>query len=48
LTKQNPDVQIKLGDYTLNVGLTRSPRAPDVVPDIIGYGIFMAEGPTTT
>jgi len=45
LTKQNPDVQIKLGDYTLNVGLTRSPRAPDVVPDIIGYGIFMAEGP---
>jgi hypothetical protein len=45
LTKQNPDVEIKLGDYTLNVGLTRSPRAPDVVPDIIGYGIFMAEGP---
>jgi hypothetical protein len=45
LNKQNPDVEIKLGDYTLNVGLTRSPRAPDVVPDIIGYGIFMAEGP---
>jgi hypothetical protein len=45
LNKQNPDTQIKLGGYTLNVGLTRNRRALDVVPDLTGYGIFMATGP---
>ena len=45
LNRQNPDQQIKLGDYTLNVGLPRNRRTPDVVPDLTGYGIFMATGP---
>lgn len=45
LDKEHPDVKIKLGDYTLNVGLQRNRRALDVVPDIVGYGLFMAEGP---
>jgi hypothetical protein len=45
LNRQNPDRQIELGGYTLNVGLARNRRTPDVVPDQIGYGIFMATGP---
>jgi hypothetical protein len=45
LSRQNPDQQIKLGEYTLNVGLTRNRRTPNVVPDVTGYGIFMATGP---
>ena len=45
LNRQNPDQQIKLGDYILNVGLTRNRRTPNVVPDVTGYGIFMATGP---
>ena len=45
LNRQNPDQQIQLGGYTLNVGLTRNRRAPGAVPDVTGYGIFMATGP---
>jgi hypothetical protein len=45
LNRQNPDQQIKLGDYILNVGLPRNRRTPDTVPDLTGYGIFMATGP---
>jgi hypothetical protein len=45
LNRQNPDQQIKLGDYILNVGLPRDRRAPNAVPDLTGYGIFMATGP---
>src|ERR1035441_7339005 len=45
LNRQNPDQQIQLGDYVLNVGLPRNRRTPAVVPDVTGYGIFMATGP---
>jgi hypothetical protein len=45
LNRQNPDQQIQLGDYILNAGLPRNRRTPDVVPDLTGYGIFMATGP---
>ena len=45
LNRQNPDQQVKLGDYILNVGLPRNRRTPAVVPDVTGYGIFMATGP---
>ena len=44
LNRQNPDQQVKLGDYILNVGLPRNRRTPAVVPDVTGYGIFMATG----
>jgi hypothetical protein len=44
LNRQNPDQQVKLGDYILNVGLPRNRRTPNVVPDVTGYGIFMATG----
>jgi hypothetical protein len=45
LNRQNPDKQVKLGDYLLNVGLPRNRRTPNTVPDVTGYGIFMATGP---
>jgi hypothetical protein len=45
LNKQHPDTQVKLGDYILNAGLPRNRRAMTVVPDVTGYGIFMAVGP---
>ena len=45
LNRQNPDQQIKLGGYILNVGLPRNRRTPNAVPDTTGYGIFMATGP---
>jgi hypothetical protein len=45
LNRDHPDQQIQLGGYTLNVGLTRNRRAPGAVPDVTGYGIFMATGP---
>ena len=44
LDRQHPDQQIRLGDYTLNVGLTRNVRTPNVAPDLVGYGLFMATG----
>lgn len=37
--------QIQLGGYILNVGLPRNRRTPNAVPDLTGYGIFMANGP---
>jgi len=43
--KANPDIQVKVGDYILNVGLPRNFRALSVVPDLTGYGIFMQVGP---
>jgi hypothetical protein len=45
VNKQSPEMQIKLGDYTLDVSLQRDPRTYNVVPDLTGYGIFMLEGP---
>jgi hypothetical protein len=45
LNRQNPDKQVKLGNYLLNVGLPRNRRTPNTVPDVTGYGIFMATGP---
>ena len=45
LNRQHPDQQLKLGGYVLNVGLTRNVRTPNVVPDLAGYGLFMATGP---
>ena len=45
LNHEHPDQQVKLGGYILNVGLTRNRRTPNVVPDVMGYGIFMATGP---
>jgi hypothetical protein len=42
---KNPDQQIKLGNYTLNVGLPRNRRNPTAIPDTTGYGIFMLTGP---
>jgi hypothetical protein len=43
--KQTPDEKVKLGNYILNVGLPRGRGTPDVVPDLIGYGVFLAVGP---
>ena len=45
VNKQNPEMRVKLGGYTLNVSLQRDPRTYNVVPDLTGYGIFMLEGP---
>ena len=45
VNKQNPEMRIKLGDFTLEVSLQRDPRTYNVVPDLTGYGIFMLEGP---
>jgi hypothetical protein len=45
LNRQNPDQQTKLGEYILNVGLPRNRRTPNTVPDLTGYGIFMATAP---
>jgi hypothetical protein len=45
LNREKPEQRIQLGDYILNVGLPRDRRAPDLVPDLTGYGIFMATGP---
>ena len=45
VNKQNPLMQVDLGDYTLSVTLQRDPRSYDSVPDMTGYGIFMLEGP---
>jgi hypothetical protein len=43
--KQTPDEKVKLGNYILNVGLPRGRGQQNVVPDLIGYGVFMAVGP---
>jgi hypothetical protein len=45
LDQQRPDEQVKLGNYILNVGLPRGRGAQNAVPDVIGYGLFMAAGP---
>jgi hypothetical protein len=45
LDKKRPEERIQLGGYTLTAGLVRGFRNPNEVPDIIGYGIFMATGP---
>ena len=43
--KEKPDEKVKLGNYILNVGLPRGRGTPNVVPDAMGYGVFMAAGP---
>ena len=45
LNRQHPEELITLGNYVLNVSLPRNRRTPDVVPDVSGYGIFMATAP---
>jgi hypothetical protein len=45
LDKQKPDEPVKLGNYILNVGLPRNRGAQNAVPDLVGYGLFMATGP---
>jgi hypothetical protein len=45
LDKQKPDEKVKLGNYILNVGLPRGRGEQNTVPDLIGYGLFMAAGP---
>ena len=61
LNKEDPDTQIKLGGYILNVALwgwgrrsvsdvpigqgSSTLKPFDLVPDLTGYGIFMATGP---
>jgi hypothetical protein len=45
LNREHSDWQVKLGGYILNAGLPRNRRTPNVVPDMTGYGIFMATGP---
>jgi beta-galactosidase GanA len=46
LDKEKTEEQVKLGNYILNVGLPRrGGRGQDPVPDVIGYGLFMATGP---
>lgn len=44
LAQENADQKIQLGDYTLNVELTRDRRTPNVLPER-GYGIFISVGP---
>jgi hypothetical protein len=45
LDKKRPEERIQLGGYTLTAGLVRGFRNPNEVPDITGYGIFLATGP---
>jgi hypothetical protein len=45
VNKQNPEMRVDLGDYTLIVTMQRDPRTYNTVPDLTGYGIFMLEGP---
>jgi hypothetical protein len=45
LDKQRPNEKVKLGNYILNVELPHGRGAQAPVPDIIGYGLFMAAGP---
>jgi hypothetical protein len=45
VNKQDPVMQVKLGDYTLNVTMQRDPRTYSNIPDVTAYGIFMLEGP---
>jgi hypothetical protein len=44
LDKQRPNETLKLGNYILNVELPHGRGAQAAVPDIIGYGLFMATG----
>jgi hypothetical protein len=45
LDNHRPEEHVKLGNYILNVVIPRGRRDPNVVPDTIGYGVFMATGP---
>jgi hypothetical protein len=44
LNKEKPAQKLQLGNYTLNVELRRTRRAPGLLPEV-GYGIFIAAGP---
>jgi hypothetical protein len=43
LNKEKPAQKLQLGNYTLNVELRRTRRAPGLLPEV-GYGIFIAAG----
>jgi hypothetical protein len=43
LNKEQPAQKLQLGNYTLNVELRRTRRAPGLLPEV-GYGIFIAAG----
>jgi len=45
LDSHKPEEHVKLGNYILNVEIPRGRRDPSVVPDTIGYGVFMTAGP---
>ena len=45
LDRQRPNERVKLGNYILNVELLHGRGAQAVVPDIVGYGLFMTLGP---
>jgi len=45
LNHAHPSVEIALGGYTLHVTLSRSFRTPDAIPNVTGYGLFLAAGP---
>jgi len=44
LNKEQPAQKLQVGNYTLNVELRRTRRAPGLLPEV-GYGIFIAAGP---
>jgi hypothetical protein len=44
LNRAHASQDVELGGYTLHVTLTRSYRTPDAVPDVTGYGLFLATG----
>jgi hypothetical protein len=45
IDKQRPNEKVKLGNYILNVELPHGRSAQAPIPDILGYGLFMATGP---
>jgi hypothetical protein len=44
LNKEQPAQKLQLGNYTLNIELRRTRRAPGLLPEV-GSGIFIAAGP---
>jgi len=45
LDKSFSQRRLRLGNYWLDVTLARSFRAPNAVPDVAGFGLFLATGP---
>lgn len=45
LDKAHPEHRLRLGNYWLDVTLSRSFRTPDAVPDTPGYALLVSTGP---